>query len=93
MATDLQPCPNQTTNQVCGQFSEPVNPDLGVCSPTKVKTDCEAPVLPTPQCGETFVTVYDPDATPKFKVTAQVFDQNCLPILDRDGLPIFTTIA
>lgn len=88
------PCA-QTENSlaVCGTFDEAVNPDQGQCASRRVKKDCEAPTLPVIQCDDdTYTTVYDPDATPKFSVIAKVFDGNCDPVLDEDGNQILTTV-
>lgn len=79
---------------VCGPpFEKPTNPDQGHCFPYRTKIDCEAPVIPTPQCNNTDAyPVYTPGETPPFYVVATLFDQNCLPITDQDDAPILTII-
>lgn len=48
---------------MCGDFEEPENPDLGQCAPYRVKTDCEAPTIPTISD-----IAYNPNANPPFTV-------------------------
>jgi hypothetical protein len=79
------------TESVCGEFETPTNADAGVCHPYRLKISCEAPVIPDAACGDTeFTVAYDPDATPKWRITSRTFDENCDPILDEDGNPILT---
>ncbi len=51
------------TDDVCGEFETPANPDQGQDYPKRLKKDCEAPTIPA------LSTInYDPDADPKFTV-------------------------
>lgn len=73
--------------RVCGEFPTPVVEDLGRCSPHRVKTDCEAPVLPVIQCNDDeYRTIYQPENVDHpFAVSARLFDENCEPIWDQNG--------
>jgi hypothetical protein len=53
-----------STNQACGEFPIPENPDLGQSAPPSVMKDCEAPAIP----GLVNIA-YDPDANPQFTAT------------------------
>lgn len=81
------------TTEVCGSFTEPVNPDLGQCQPYRVKTSCEAEVLPVIQCADDQYTTTFDNITQKFYVTARLFDQNCALITDQNGDSILTVIS
>lgn len=80
---------------VCGDFSLPVVPDEGQCSPYREKRDCEAPVLPVIQCADDqYTTIAQPgDDVNPFKVQARLFDQSCLPVTDQTGNTILTYIT
>lgn len=81
--------PFQSTDCMCGTFTEPTNPDLGQCAPLRVKIDCEQPVVPEYPCDDPNVTIVsDPDKVPPFRMIATVFDTNCEPILDTLNNPI-----
>lgn len=85
---------NPSTQEVCGDFTDPVNPDLGKCEPYREKRDCEKPALPVIECADdTYTTEYDPDGPPFFRVIGKLFDSNCLPILDSTGANILTVIV
>ncbi len=83
-----------TPRSVCGTWDEPTVHDKGRCAPYRVKIPCEAPTVPTVECGDTeYETVYDPtNVDHPFTVIARVFDNNCEAILDSDGESILTTI-
>lgn len=79
------------TLQKCGEFSEPEVPDLGCCQPAVHRRDCEAPVVPDANCeDETFEVVVTDQG---LKVSAKIFDEDCLPILDENSDPITTLIS
>lgn len=86
------PCGCPRPSSPCEDFPEPTVPDLGICHPKQVQTDCEAPVIPPSECNDTFVTTYDPDLTPPFQILAHLFDQDCEMILDENDEPILTNI-
>lgn len=79
---------------ICGDdFEEPVNPDKGSCFPYRTKISCEAPPVPLPECDDADAyAVFTPDETPPFYIVATIFDQNCDPITDQDGINILTVI-
>lgn len=53
-----------------------------------IRRDCEAPVIPVPECGEEDQEIeYDSD-TESFSVWSTIYDQNCSPILDHNDTPI-----
>jgi hypothetical protein len=81
------------TDEVCGSFSEPVNPDMGQCQPYRLKTSCEVAALPTIQCADDQYTTAFDSLTQKFYVTARLFDQNCAMITDEGGNSILTVIS
>ena len=54
----------QSTDCMCGTFTDPETPLPGQCFPYRLKKDCEAPVIPT--ISE---VTYDPDATPPFALS------------------------
>jgi len=87
------PVPQQSTSAICGQFTEPTNPDQGQTWPVPVKLTCERPDLPTTECADDqYVTTYDP-STGSFTISSRLFDQNCGVIQDQSGAPILTTIT
>lgn len=82
---------NLSIQGVCGDFERPENPDQGQCSPYRVKIGCEAPSVQYGQCpGETPIAVPSGGG---FKILTQLFDENCLPILDENGLNILTFVT
>lgn len=84
---------NQSTSAVCGEFTDPTNPDQGQTFPLPVKLTCERPDAPVIECDDDqYVTTFDP-STGGFVVSARLFDQNCLPITDQSGQTILTTIT
>lgn len=86
--------PHSNSSGICGDWTDPVNPATGNCFPYREKRDCEAPVLPAIVCeDDTYTTEYDPDGPPFFRITAKLFDSNCLPILDSTGANILTVIV
>ena len=76
--------------RVCGVFATPVVEDLGKCSPHRLKTDCEAPVLPVLQCpDDVAITIFQPqNVAHPFAVSAPLDDQNCDVITDQNGAAI-----
>lgn len=54
----------QSTDCMCGEFTDPEAPLPGACASYRLKKDCEAPVIPT--LAE---VTYDPDANPPFTVS------------------------
>lgn len=86
---------NNAPQSVCGSFPEPTVPDEGRCAPYRVKIDCEAPVLPVPQCSDDeYTTIYQPEVIDHpFAVLARLFDENCQPINDESAVNITTIYA
>lgn len=86
-------CGNATTQEVCGDFPTPANPDLGnCCGGYREKRSCEAPTIPPNPCNDTLAYAeYNANADPRFVIVSRIFDQNCNPILDQAGNPIFGT--
>jgi hypothetical protein len=82
-----------STNEVCGSFTEPVNPDMGRCSSYRVKTTCEVAPLPVIQCADDQYTTSFDVATQKFSVSARLFDESCNLITDEDGAAITTVVS
>lgn len=82
-----------STRQVCGTFSNPVNPDRGACSPYRLKETCERPVVPIPPCNDVPYMVYDPDEPIRFRVVASLFDTTCALVTDQGGQSIFGPIT
>lgn len=72
---------------------EPDVTDLGCCAPLPIRIDCEAPVLPTPECDEAApVVVYD-EATETFTVLTTLYDSECSALLDSNLSPLLSLIA
>lgn len=88
-------CNNQNNRScICGDDVPIQNEDNGQCFPYRTKRDCNAPVLPTPPCGDNdYYTVYDPSSPTKFKVVAKLLDSGCEPITDSNNNPILTTLS
>ena len=81
----------------CPPFTPPVNPDQGQCFPLPEVRDCEAPAQPPVPCNETIGpndahAVYDPAATPPFRVFTHLYDEACDPISDETPDMITTLI-
>lgn len=69
------------------------NIDKGHCFPYRVKQDCNAPLIPVPNCNDNQAyPIFVPDQTPPFYVVARIFDQACDVILDSNNLPILSII-
>lgn len=86
-------CNDNTTQNQCGTFEEPSNPDQGLSFPYRVKLDCSAPDLPAPACDEEFTTDYDPDnPTNPFKIIASLYDSLCNLVLDENSESIVTPL-
>lgn len=82
-----------TGSEICGTFEEAVNPDQGQCFPYRVKRTCEVPALPVITCDDDEYETIESTPPNYFVVSARLFDENCLPITDEDGLAIQTIVA
>lgn len=85
-------CGNQSTRSVCGDFdTNTPTPDLGKCSPYRVKRDCGAPEIPQNPCNDTEAYAEStPDLVPPYRIITALHDENCDKILDQHGAPILT---
>lgn len=83
-----------STKQVCGDFDLPENPDQGRCGPYRVKIPCDAPVVQFGRCpGEVAIAIPNPNNPSKpFSISTGLYDEDCLPIFDEDGVQVQTII-
>ena len=80
---------------MCGTFPTPTVADEGQCEAYRVKTDCEAPVVPIAQCADDqYITIFQPENVDHpFAVSARLFDESCIPITDETGAAITLIIV
>jgi len=77
----------------CDFTDDPDVTDLGCCSPSRIVRNCEAPVLPTPQCDEEGATVIYDEATEEFVVLNTLYDSNCSALLDSTSSPLLARVG
>lgn len=78
-----------STQDVCGDFEVPVNPDLGQCTPLRVVVPCDRPTLPASPCNEEDIEIrYNPDESPAFTILGGILSADCLNILDQNSVNV-----